>query len=484
MGKYLKKFNSHAEYNAFTATTAFILPNVSLCVNEDDLHYNPLVRVSGVTLDKSELSIKEGDTETLVASILPYNASNKNIVWSSSDDSIATVSSNGTVSGVAFGNADITVTTEDGGYTAQCSTSVKSYKVITYTATAKLPETTSTDYSAGGLHVNSFNGTSGQQLTMDSHTFEDGVGTITFNGDIAKFGNNAFFSATTLASIDIPDSVTSIGERTFQYCSGLTSIEIPNRVTSIGNVAFHSCGGLTSCTIGSGVTSIGNNAFYACGLTSIEIPNRVTSIGSGAFQYCSSLTSCTIGSGVTSIGQGAFESCRSLTSIEIPNRVTSINNNVFRVCTRLTSCTIGSGVTSIGQEAFNSCSSLTSIEIPNRVTSIGEDAFHSCTSLTSCTIGSGVTSIGKRAFSSCTGLTTCTIGSGVTSIGQEAFNFCSSLSGITSNAMAAPTIQNNSFIFVKSGGVLTVPIGSTGYNTWMQNANYYLGMYGWTKVEQ
>ena len=338
MGKYLKKFNSHAEYNAFTATTAFILPNVSLCVNEDDLHYNPLVRVSGVTLDKSELSIKEGSTSTLVASILPYNASNKNVVWSSSDDSVATVSSNGTVSGVSAGNADITVTTEDGGFTAQCSTSVKSYKVITYTATAKLPETSSTTYDTGGIHTNAFSRTSGQKLTMVSHTFEDGVGTITFNGDIANIGYAAFARCYDLTSIDIPDSVTTIGQSVFVFCSGLTSINIPSGVTSINNAAFHSCSSLTSIVIPNSVTSIGESTFHTCsGLTSINIPSGVTSIGLLAFANCSSLTSIDIPRRVTSIGRQAFQGCSSLTSITVEATTPpTLGSDVFA----LTSCPI------------------------------------------------------------------------------------------------------------------------------------------------
>ena len=41
MAKYLKRFETHSQYEAFTATTEFILPNVSYCVQEDDVHYNP-----------------------------------------------------------------------------------------------------------------------------------------------------------------------------------------------------------------------------------------------------------------------------------------------------------------------------------------------------------------------------------------------------------------------------------------------------------
>lgn len=41
MGKYLKNFNTHTEYLAFTQTSDFIKPNVSHCINENEVHYNP-----------------------------------------------------------------------------------------------------------------------------------------------------------------------------------------------------------------------------------------------------------------------------------------------------------------------------------------------------------------------------------------------------------------------------------------------------------
>jgi len=55
---------------------------------------------------------------------------------------------------------------------------------------------------------------------------------------------------------------------------------------------------------------------------------------------------------------------------------------------------------------------------------------------------------------------------------------------ITSNATTAPTISYSTFKDVKSGGTLTVPSGSTGYDVWMGTGDYYLGKYNWTKVEQ
>ena len=77
-----------------------------------------------------------------------------------------------------------------------------------------------------------------------------------------------------------------------------------------------------------------------------------------------------------------------------------------------------------------------------------------------------------------------TIGSDVTSIGEKAFEECTGLISIISLAAKAPTIQYTTFKNIKTGGTLTVPNGSTGYDVWMGTGIYYLGKYGWTKVEQ
>ena len=185
----------------------------------------------------------------------------------------------------------------------------------------------------------------------------------------------------------------------------------------------------------------------------------------------------------TSIDSQTFQSCSKLTSIDIPSGVTSIGYRAFYNCSKLTSIDIPSGVTSIGGSAFYSCSSLTSINIPSGVISIGGNAFSKCSGLTSITIPSGVTSIGGSAFNGCSGLTSINIPSSVTSIGNNAFQNCSGLTSITSLATTAPTIQSNTFRYVKTGGTLYVPAGSN-YSTWMGTGNYYLGKYNWTKVEQ
>ena len=83
------------------------------------------IPVTGVTLDKSTLSLEEGATGNLVATISPENASYKAVRFTSSDEAIATVDDKGLVTAVAPGSADITVESiENGSKTAKCAVTV------------------------------------------------------------------------------------------------------------------------------------------------------------------------------------------------------------------------------------------------------------------------------------------------------------------------------------------------------------------------
>ena len=81
--------------------------------------------VTGVSVSPTTLSLVEGTTGTLTASVSPSDATNKTVNWSSSNTSVATVSS-GIVSAESPGQATITVRTEDGGKSATCSVTVTS----------------------------------------------------------------------------------------------------------------------------------------------------------------------------------------------------------------------------------------------------------------------------------------------------------------------------------------------------------------------
>ena len=84
-----------------------------------------IVPVSQITLNKAETSISVGNSETLTATVTPENAANKALKWASSDEDVATVAPDGTVTAVKAGAATITATAADGsGKSATCTVTV------------------------------------------------------------------------------------------------------------------------------------------------------------------------------------------------------------------------------------------------------------------------------------------------------------------------------------------------------------------------
>jgi len=82
------------------------------------------VPVTGVSVIPASLSVGVGASVPLAVTVAPDSATNKNVTWSSSDTSVATVSTGGVVTGAAAGTVTITVTTEDGSHTAACAVTV------------------------------------------------------------------------------------------------------------------------------------------------------------------------------------------------------------------------------------------------------------------------------------------------------------------------------------------------------------------------
>lgn len=82
------------------------------------------VGVEKIELDKSELSLKKGESASLKATIFPENASDKSLKWGSSDVSVATVDAYGNVKAEGNGEATVFVSSSDGGFTAYCNVKV------------------------------------------------------------------------------------------------------------------------------------------------------------------------------------------------------------------------------------------------------------------------------------------------------------------------------------------------------------------------
>ena len=101
--------------NFFYIIAAMLLITVTIGCKKD--------KVTGVTLDKKEITLTIGETEILKATVHPGDATNTAVSWKSSDEAVATVV-NGTVYAQEVGTATITVTTEEGNHTATCVVTV------------------------------------------------------------------------------------------------------------------------------------------------------------------------------------------------------------------------------------------------------------------------------------------------------------------------------------------------------------------------
>ena len=87
------------------------------------------VAATGVFISSTSLALDYGEEASLTAIVLPASATNRNVIWSSSDPSIVSVTQEGALTAVGIGTATVTVTTEDGGYTGSCSVTVTGISV-------------------------------------------------------------------------------------------------------------------------------------------------------------------------------------------------------------------------------------------------------------------------------------------------------------------------------------------------------------------
>ncbi len=95
-----------------------------------------VIAVTGVKLDQTTLTLNAGKSAQLTATVSPSNATNKNVTWSSNNSNISV--SGGKVTAKTAGTAIVTVTTADGGYTAQCNVTVNASTEVDHTELASL----------------------------------------------------------------------------------------------------------------------------------------------------------------------------------------------------------------------------------------------------------------------------------------------------------------------------------------------------------
>ena len=374
---------------------------VTSLLGEDDEEYLP---ATGVTLSQSSISLTVGATETLTATVAPAGAYPE-IIWSSSDEAVATVSSTGVVTAVASGTATITAKTISGGFTATCEATVElDYSMVPLTIT-----------STGSTSVSIIKEGSPNNISLEYRKGNDSWAAYTIgsavdlsDGESLQFrageGGNASFS-TNLTNY-YRFSVSGAG--TINVSGNITSLLDKNLIRSSVPTYAYEC------------------LFYNCD-NLVDASNlRLPATTLADYCYSSMFSGCT---GLTSAPElpattlrewcysGMFSRCTGLTSApELPATTLVYNcySSMFYGCTGLTSAP-ELPATTLAQNCyiymFSGCTGLTSApELPATRLAVCcyDSMFSGCTGLTSAPELPATTLADycyRVMFSGCTGLT-------------------------------------------------------------------------------
>ncbi len=388
-----------AEIIAGTADGGFTAKcYIAVVATEPEVPEPEEIHVTGITLDKTELTMTIGETATITATVEPENATNKEVIFKSLNPFIAGVN-NGVITAECPGTVIIQATTADGGYTAQCYVTVESPMIeenyfivengilVKYTGTATdvvIPDDVDGETIYGiadtafmdSIWITSVSiGANITEISDEAFCCNENLESITvsennpvytsvdgvlFNKDMTKIVRYPMGREAT--SYDVPEGVIIIGAHSFCGCSKLVSLTLPDSIVIIENNAFESCSALTDINIPDGVTSIGDCAFSACGsLSGVTIPDSVTDIGKEVFVGCTGLTGANIPEGTKVIGDYAFLNCRNLVSVTIPDSIISIGVGAFQNCENIKTVYMGNGVETIADSAFENCISITDV---------------------------------------------------------------------------------------------------------------------------
>ena len=285
------------------------------------------VNVTEVTLDRAELTLTEGETETLTATVKPDNADNRKVTWSSDKTEIATVDGAGKVTAVKAGEAVVTVTTEDGGKTATCKVTVK----------AKVVPVTGVDVKPWSVTIGA-NGTTKLTCTVaPSNATNRNVRWESDNPSVATVDSDGNVRAVS-AGVAKVSAVTEDGG----FRSGCTvTVKEFSSGFEVGGLFYKTAKGYSMDFVE--VTGNPGGGKYSGDVVvpgTVEydgITYTVKGVGNRAFEGCGDLRKVTISEGIDEIGAYAFIGCGNLERVILPSTLVIIDNSnpVFTGCSKL-----------------------------------------------------------------------------------------------------------------------------------------------------
>lgn len=294
---------------------------------DNDSNY---IKPAELKIIEAQVNIKEGESKAIDFSISPNNTTNKNTIWYSEDDSIATVK-NGVIYGNKSGNTKIGVIACDNPELEKIITvhidSVGKPSDNSISSPTPVPSASPRPNKNDGNNETIVTPQNGEQLIDNRNT--KAVYKVT-NADIKNPEVSYVRSTDKNASIQrVPNEVvinnvnykvTKISDRAYLNNKKIRKLIIGSNITTIGKEAFRGCSKLKSITIGKNVTIIEDKAFYKCtALTKITIPANVTKICKSVFEGCKKLKTVTIKSTkIKGIGSKAFKGINANAKIKVP----------------------------------------------------------------------------------------------------------------------------------------------------------------------
>ena len=142
--------------------------------------------VTGIRISEKLIDLGMGYKKQITATVMPGDATDKSVEWTSENPEIAAVSDNGTITGKSYGRTVVTATTTDGGYTAKCVVRVKPIDVFDATGSNEFvlsntdSETKLVSSTAKGMSLEQTNSNVGAEVYKDFEVFSDNKAKISF----------------------------------------------------------------------------------------------------------------------------------------------------------------------------------------------------------------------------------------------------------------------------------------------------------------
>ena len=296
------------------------------------------VAVTGVTLDKSTAKLTEkGQTVDLTATVAPENATNKNVIFETSNEKVATVDGNGKVTAVANGKATITVTTEDGEKTAACEVTVEIPNVPVPAPEELVNEVKNEIAAAEGRKESDYTEETWKVYEKALNAAKEAVEQKTATEEEMQQILTALRNAASALKKETPSTEKETPSTNPQ------TPETPNDGTvKVGQVikAEGQYGVFTYKVTGKDTVEVKSITAKGKAKKSVKIFDKikasgktwkVTGVAANALKGNKKMESLTIGKNVKKIGKNAFANCRKLKKVTVKSKkINTIGKNAFK----------------------------------------------------------------------------------------------------------------------------------------------------------